>query len=353
MPPPSAIDLARRYCVDDLPGAIIPGSWLRTLLERIEAGPPLGPLSSAGLEQRGFAALRALTSGEMTFDAFQKQARAEQQDRLAAERQRAEHDEGKRRAREAELAANIDAFFAAQQNDPAHRRREEERQLKARYGIGYVEHDVYPRFMSLIRRIDAGQRILAEDVVWLSLEADAWTSELRKAHHKLEAEASSAEWNRTGDPWAAITASSHWRKAEEPEKALAVTEAATAAAAMPGAKRLRSALATTRGGAMRDLRRLHEALDLGHQAHRHAPNDFRPCTLLGAVCIDLGDHSTGMDWYDKAEQLGAERADLDQELRALFTRATPEERERLVRVLLSRDAHRFAWAPELAARKRV
>jgi hypothetical protein len=340
--PLSPSDLAQKYCVDDLPSSVIPSSRLRPILEDVEAGRPVGPLSMAFLEQRRLAALHALASGALDFGAFRSKGLAEQEARLAAERQRAEDEEAKRRARGAEMEAGINAFFTAQKNDPAYRRRQEDKKLKARYGLDFVEPEVYPRLMKLIRRVDAGQRLLAEDVVWLSTQADGcWTPELRKAHHRLEAEASTTEWHRTGDPWAAVTSSSHWRKAEEPEEALAVTEAVLAAASLPS--KLRSALFTTRGGAMRDLGRLSEALELGQEAHRLALKDFRPCTLLGAVHMDRGDLSTGKDWYDEAERLGAERNSIDQELRANFAQASREERERLSSFLLSQDEHRFAW----------
>lgn len=40
----SPIDLAKKYCVDDIPSATIPGTQLRPILEFIEAGRPLGPV---------------------------------------------------------------------------------------------------------------------------------------------------------------------------------------------------------------------------------------------------------------------------------------------------------------------
>lgn len=54
--------------------------------------------------------------------------------------------------------------------------------------------------------------------------------------------------------------------------------------------KLKSATLTTHGG--RDARLgWHEAamsMGTGTEAHYLQPNNFRPCTLLGVVCIELG-----------------------------------------------------------------
>lgn len=47
---------------------------------------------------------------------------------------------------------------------------------------------------------------------------------------------------------------------------------------------------------MRDVGRLVEAKKLGLDAHTLTPTDFRPCTLIGAVSMELGDLAAGHDW---------------------------------------------------------
>ena len=127
-----------------------------------------------------------------------------------------------------------------------------------------------------------------------------------------------------------------------------MTEAALAAT--PQAPKLCSALKTTRGGAMRDLGRLSEARGLGQEAQLLTPKDFRPCTLLGAVHMELGEFSTGQEWYEKAEKLGAKSHSIDQDLRGILARAVPDLRAKLCAYLLSQDEHRFAWVHEFARR---
>jgi hypothetical protein len=94
---------------------------------------------------------------------------------------------------------------------------------------------------------------------------------------------------------------------------------------------------------MRDLRRLEEAVSLACEAHKLTPSDYRPCTLLGAVHIELGDLTAGHEWYARAENLGAPRQAIDQELRTLLVRSSPEERQRIRDFLLLQDPERFAW----------
>lgn len=346
----SPVDLARKYCVDDLPGAATPGTRLQSILETLHIRSRLTRLQLPFLIERKLLALHELATGALTFDAFCPLALAEQEARVAAQRTKMDTEAAERQAQEAALAASSAAFFAKQASDPILQARRESKNLRDRYGLGFIEPDIYRRVMQILKRVDDGQRLSAEEVAWLSTDAEeCWSPELRQAYHRLEAEALTAEWHQTGNPWAAVTASGHWRKAEEPLEALKITEAATTKGHL--AAKVRSALCTTRGGAMRDLRRLPEALALGQEAQQLAPKDFRPCTLLGAVHIERGDYTAGMEWYERAAHLGATRHAVDQDLRGILARASPAEREQLRSFLLSRDKDRFAWARHLNSRE--
>ena len=94
---------------------------------------------------------------------------------------------------------------------------------------------------------------------------------------------------------------------------------------------------------MRDLRRLDEAKALAGEAHELTPSDYRPCTLLGAVYIELGDLPSGHEWYEKAESLGAPRHVIDNELRGLLMRSSMQDQQRIREFLLRQDPERFAW----------
>jgi Flp pilus assembly protein TadD len=100
---------------------------------------------------------------------------------------------------------------------------------------------------------------------------------------------------------------------------------------------------TTRGGAMRDLGQLDEARKLGEQGHQYMPRDFRPCTLLGAVHMELGNFGDARDWYAKAEDLGASERSIDSDLRSIFWRVENTKREAMRAFLMSEDPDRYRW----------
>ena len=113
--------------------------------------------------------------------------------------------------RKAERAVASAAIF----DDPAYKRRQEAKQLRRKFNLGYIEAEHYPRVLGLLRALEQGQRLRPEDVVWLQTDAeDCWTDAVAATYHLIEAEALTETWRVTGDPWAAVNASSHWRNGE-------------------------------------------------------------------------------------------------------------------------------------------
>lgn len=335
-------DLAERYFLEDLPGATQLGARLNGILLRIDAGEQVTTLQRQFLATTGLHALVTLADGKATLGEFQAAAEQEQAARIEEASAKAVKDAAELAERADARAAAVKATFAAMANDPVLRRKREAKELRQRFGVGYIESEDYRRVMALLRQVATGQRLTVEDLAWLKTEADyCWTDELQRAWHALEAEALTKAWESSGDPWNAVNASGHWRKAGEPERALRLTDAALAK--VGSNPKLRSALATTRGGAMRDLRRLDEAKALAGEAHQLTSSDYRPCTLLGAVHIELGDLPTGHEWYAKAESLGAPRRAIDHELRGLLMRSSSQEQQRIREYLLRHDPERFAW----------
>lgn len=335
-------DLAQRYFLEDLPGAIQLGARLNGILLKIVAGEPVTALQRQFLVTTGLRALDALAEGQATLEEFQAAAQREQAARIEAASAKALKDAAQLAERTEARAAAVKATFAAMANDPALRRKREAKELRQRFGVGYIESEDYPRAMALLRQVANGQRLKVDELAWLKTEADyCWTDELQRAWHALEAAALTKAWESSGDPWNAVNASGHWRKAGGPERALRLTDAALAK--VGSNPKIRSALATTRGGAMRDLRRLDEAKALASEAHELTSSDYRPCTLLGAVHIELGDLPAGHEWYAKAESLGAPRHAIDHELRGLLMRSSSQEQQRIREYLLRQDPERFAW----------
>lgn len=334
--------LAEKYLVDDLPGAALAGARLNGILQKIEAGDTVSALAQTFLASSGLHALLAFATSQIDQDAFCDQAARERSDRIKKAKIEADEAAAEQARKKEAMNAAVKARFDAMQNDPALRKKSEARELRNRFDIGFVEREHFPRVMRLLKQVSGGKRLTPDDVAWLSTEAsDYWTDALQRAWHRLEAEALTKAWKSGNKLWDAVNASAHWRKADDPEMALSITAAALEKA-NPNPK-LRSALLTTRGGAMRDVDRLTDAKGHGAEAHELTPADFRPCTLLGAVSMELGDIAAGHDWYAKAEALGADRDTVDQELRALLIRSKPDAHDRIRSYLLAEDPERFAW----------
>ncbi len=347
-------EIAGDYFLDDVPGAIIPASRLRVILDALAAGRPVTMLQSEFLRERGYRALFRLACGEIAMDDFRPAAKAEQEHRLMVGPLPDQRDARRRIVAEAvhEAKAAVEAqekadqllqdaetdkknaiIFAAREKKLDRRRAA--RALSDKYVQGYIEQEAYGRVMRILRSVAAGKPIGDRDLAWLGSDgSDYWTDELRKAHHRLLAERLTDEWRQTGDPWKAVNACGHWRKAGAPDEALPMTQAALD---LPASGKLRSALRTTRGGALRDLGRYDEAVTLGNEAHALTPRDYRPCTLLGAVHIQRGAYADGAKWYEKAEALGASRQQIDRELQSILAAAAPEERRRLEAFIKSLD----------------
>lgn len=329
--------LAAKYFVDDLPGARQVGGRLHSIITNFDAQGQATELACDFLKSNGLLSLHALVSGHSDLDSFRQDAAQERAVRIQLAQAAAAEAEAEAARQAAERAAASASIF----NDPEFRRRLEAKQLRRRYSVGYIEPHHYRRAMRLLGLLSQGQRLEAADVVWLQTEAEeCWTLAVAAAWNELEAQALSAVWRKTGDPWAAVNASSHWRKCDQPSMSLQLTSEALASASAP---KVRSALLTTRGGALRDLGRPIEAKAHGEQAHQLTPKDYRPCTLLGAACAELGDLAAGHQWFTKAEELGADRRSIDQEIKALLARASQEERERMRAYLFGQNPKRFAW----------
>ncbi len=358
------LDLAQRYFVDDLPGANIPATRLRNVLDNLQQGHTLSALALKYLQAQGLVALRQFALGETTYEAFRETAVAEQFKRKqAAEVERLARD-AERLAKEAEYEATAAARAAeyertrhraeearrARERDPKFIARVKSQQLRMRYGLDqFIEEQAFARVMDILQRLDGGSRLNDADVLWLTTEGkNYYTESLQAAFHECEAEFFAAEYSRTMDPWNAVNASGHFRKCDRARTAHELL--ASIPAQQQATPKLKSAICTTHGGVMRDLGRMDEALALGGHAHAFTPGDFRPCTLLGAVNIELGNLSVGWDWYRKAEERGASVRSIDHDLRGIFMRADEARRVEIRTFLLREDPARYRWVNEFHPR---
>jgi hypothetical protein len=354
---PIRIDLASKYLVSDLPSAIIPASRLHNILENLEQGRKLPEHALKYLQQQGFIALQQLARNEISYEAFckagaeeqakrEQSAEAERQKEEASRLRRIEEDKAQEAICKAKYERDRQRAKEAQrkrESDPKYIVKIKNQQLRMRYGLDqFIKEEFFPRLMSILRRLDGGNRLSDEDILWLTTEGkDYYTEVLKAAFHEREAEFYTAEYKRSSDPWYAVNASGHYRKCNQAKKAHDLLISIPAGSQK--APKLKSAICTTHGGVMRDLKRLDEALKFGGQAHALTPKDFRPCTLLGAINFEMGNCDIGSQWYVKAIERGASEHSIDYDLRGILLRVDKAKGKEIRAFLLREDPVRYKW----------
>ena len=346
--------LAVRYHAEDQPGAGSPGTRLSNILQACAAGTSLSEASEQFLASRGLRALIAYAKGEIGADAFAQRSSAERLERREGEeRQRLEtlaRQEAQRaktlawhEAQLAEYRARERAEQLRRESDPRYIARRKSREQRKKYGIdGYVEQEHFHRLMAILRRLENRERVAETEMVWLATEGREYrTEEVLRAHHRIEADAFLTEYRETANVWKAVTASRHLRKCS------AAQEAHDLLSNIPERRlpspKLKSAVRTTHGGALRDLNRYEEAIRLAEEAHALLPDDFRPCTLLGAIYMEQREITLGHEWYQKAEERGAPPKHVDSEMRSILAQMSQEERVKAIEQLLVFDPSRYDW----------
>lgn len=343
--------IAAYYSLEDLPCAVIPSSRLNKILTTLNSGASLSQWSLTYLQEQNFHALYRFATGELTYEAFLVLARKEQEHRAQALKMAAQALKAKQQALQEAKQAQLNARLKVEEEkreqhlrDPHYIAKQKNRALRVRYDLDvFIESEYFHRLMQILKNIDAGRRLKPEDFVWLSTEAEMYFSDkLYKAYHRIEADFFAAEFKKLRDLWLAVNASAHYRKACEPHIALALLK--TIAIDRQLSSKLKAALYTTYGGVMRDLQDWYKAIELAEQAHTIRPTDYRPCTLLGAVHMEIGDYDLGQKWYKKAIERGASLEAVDQDLRKVFFAMNAEAQNKLRIFLLTEDPIRYAWA---------
>ncbi len=352
-------ELAQRYLLDDLPGALTAGSRLHNLLESVAKGKPLSDPGRAFLNSKGAGDYAELLDGQITeaeYVARAQPARDRRMAEAALARQLAEEQaaaaEKEAEARQAAMWERLTRERIARESDPRYIAKMRNREIRSRFGIdGHVDETHFHKVMGVLRKLDAGTRLSDVEALWLQSEGRGYqTREVLTAHHRLEANHCLASFAQTADPWLAVNASGHLRKCGAPAEAVELLKRLEEASLKPA--KLRSAVLTTHGGALRDLGQHQNALALAENAQKLLPTSFRPCTLLGAINIELGNFEAGHEWYRQAEQLGAKSSSIEADLRGLLARMDPEQRKQAVDELTRIDPQQYGWMKQTGARRR-
>jgi Flp pilus assembly protein TadD len=344
-------EIAIKYVVDDYPSSTIPGSRLSKILDNLEnSKTSITVYSLQFLKKQGFIALYQYALDEIDYSEFTKKAKQEQPKRqhereVKLAKEKAEQEE-KRKILAEKAKATMQKAMAqkrAYENDPRTIAKRKQRELKERYGFNFfIEPEDYKQIMTIIRKVDGNGRLSESDIVWLTTQDEEYfTPELKKMYHKREAVYYENKFKKGKNAWSAVNASSHYRKCSLSERSLSLLNQITFSKIRNN--HLKSAICTTKGGALRDMDKFEQAIKLATEAHSYDPKSFHPCTLLGAVNYEIGNLAEGNAWFNKAEKRGARRGAVDHELRSIYKRADKKKKDKIRQHLLKIDPHRYSW----------
>jgi hypothetical protein len=216
------------------------------------------------------------------------------------------------------------------------------------YDVRYRNDAADSPLYAILLKLNSEQRLSDEDVIWLEGEKLLRPgSKIYIAHHRLAALHFEEEFQRTKGYWNVVNASAHWRKADEPKTALKLTNNLQHLRTLKEAK-LKSALFTTRGGALRDLEHFSDAESCALEAISHYPDSHNPYTLMGALCYDNGRYEQGDEWFEKAVKRGAKIKDQDSELKRILSKKKGKELQDIIDHLVKKDPERFKWVKQYA-----
>ncbi|MCI5122530.1 MAG: hypothetical protein D3908_15350 [Candidatus Electrothrix sp. AUS4] len=177
-------DAASKYHVDDITSALTPGGRLSNILKQLEEGKPLSRYTQQYLRDSGlFALLDYYEKKEAILANFSHNARQEQTERRAeaeakAVAKRAE-EKLKEKARLAQLKKEQEQAAAKQRafdNNPKNIAKKKQDKLRRKYDLSdFIERDLFPRLMRILRQVDSGARLSEEEIIWLSTEAEKYT----------------------------------------------------------------------------------------------------------------------------------------------------------------------------------
>ena len=137
-----------------------------------------------------------------------------------------------------------------------------------------------------------------------------------------------------------VNASAHWRKAGQPEQALKLTNNPDLIRSLKENK-LKAALLTTRGGALRDIGELEDAEYCALEAIKLFPKSHNPYTLMGALCYATGRFEEGDKWFEEAVKRGAKPKDQDAEIRRILNKKKGKDSGALIDHLIKERPNAF------------
>jgi hypothetical protein len=138
-------DMAEKFLLDDVPGARVPASRIRGILEKISAHRGLTPLQEHFLRQEGHQSLLQFAQGVVDLNEFQMRAAQEREARVAKREIKAKL-EAEESARRSEISNRKNAaIFTEQKRKMA--RRNKVRELPDHFDLPFVPPNDLTRIM--------------------------------------------------------------------------------------------------------------------------------------------------------------------------------------------------------------
>ena len=236
------------------------------------------------------------------------------------------------------------------ESDPVYIAKQKEKALLKKYEIHeYLSAALPTELLEILSKLDSETRLSQDEAVWLNTEGKKFFSiKVRHKFHRLEANYYLQEYAKnTKNIWNAINASSQLRKCQaslEAEELLAKISIDVIKD-----KKLLSAYFTTLGGVRRDLRKVEVAIDNAFKAHNLTPENYRPCTLLGAIYMETRQYTLGHEWYEKASERGAPKQSINADLKSILSKMDKAQRNEMIEHLLKLDPYTYSWLKSLKA----
>ena len=348
------------YCVDHIESSMIPHSILHKIIQKLKTkqNDSLTLPEKAYLVRQNLNALYSLVEGKISFNQYKKEVvndRIKHKEHLEAERLRLE------KVRELELIELKKQQEKLAQERKIREQAERERRKKLESDPKYIEkqkeknlikkYDIYSydilskhrlKLVNILKLLDNNQRLSEQDAIWLNSEGrEFFTDEVKIKFHRVEADFYINEYKTTKLHWHAINASSQLRKAKASKEAETFLE--NTEIVLNKNKKLLSAYFTTLGGVKRDIRKVDTAIECGVKAHENNSQDYRPCTLLGAIYMENHEYTLGHDWYSKARDRGAPEKSINADLSSILLKLNKSKRAEMIACLLKKDPYLYGW----------
>lgn len=326
------LNLCQQYFLDPLKSDLLIPSRLKDIVKKYEEKQNLSKFEKVYIHEYMLRSLSGFLPD------FQKKIRNKVElERVTEERVRQENL--RQEAIEKQKPLESDPIYIAKQKEKA---------LLKKYEINEYLSGALPTELSeILTKLDSETRLSQDEAVWLNtIGKKFYSTKIHHKFHRLEANYYLQEYAKnTKNIWNAINASSQLRKCQTSIEAEEFLEKISIDAIKD--KKLLSAYFTTLGGVRRDLRKVKVAIDNASKAHNLTPDNYRPCTLLGAIYMETYQYTLGHEWYEKASERGATNQSINADLKSIISKMDKAKSNEMIEYLLKLDHHAYSWLKSL------